>query len=89
MDVFTFHGLAEELATRAGIGLSKRHGDQDYWDVELPQALAGAVERLPEHRYDEIVVGEAQDIDGVWWLPLLDLLADRERGRLFVFGDTN
>ncbi len=89
MDVFTFHGLAEELATRAGIGLTKRHGEQDYWDTELPQALADAVEALPEQRYDAIVVDEAQDIDAVWWLPLLDLLADRERGRLFVFGDAN
>ena len=35
------------------------------------------------------MVDEAQDIDAVWWLPLLDLLADREHGRLFVFGDAN
>ncbi len=89
VDVFTFHGLAEELATRASIGLSKRHGEQDYWDTELPQALADAAEALSEHRYDAIVVDEAQDIDAVWWLPLLDLLSDRERGRLFVFGDVN
>jgi hypothetical protein len=89
VDVFTFHGLAEELATRAGVPLNKRHDDPTYFDIDLPQALADAVERLPEHRYDAIVVDEAQDIDAVWWLPLLDLLADRERGRLFVFGDVN
>jgi hypothetical protein len=89
VDVFTFHGLAEELATRAGVTLNKRHDDPTYFDVDLPQALADAVERLPEHRYDAVVVDEAQDIDAVWWLPLLDLLADREHGRLFVFGDAN
>ena len=89
VDVFTFHGLAEELATRAGLAISKRHADADYFDVELPQALADAAAAMPEHRYDAIVVDEAQDIDSVWWLPLLDLLADPERGVLFVFGDAN
>ena len=89
VDVFTFHGLAEELATRAGVTLNKRHADPAYFDVDLPQALADGVERLPGHRYDAIVVDEAQDIDAVWWLPLLDLLADRDHGRLFVFGDAN
>ena len=89
VDVFTFHGLAEELATRASVPLNKRHADPTYYDVDLPQALADAIDRLPEHRYDAIVVDEAQDIDAVWWLPLLDLLADRGRGRLFVFGDAN
>ena len=89
VDVFTFHGLAEELATRAGLTISKRHADADYFDVELPQALSDAAAAMPEHRYDAIVVDEAQDIDSVWWLPLLDLLADPERGVLFVFGDAN
>ena len=89
VDVFTFHGLAEELATRAGLAISKRHADADYFDVELPQALSDAAAAMPEHRYDAIVVDEAQDIDSVWWLPLLDLLADPERGVLFVFGDAN
>ena len=44
---------------------------------------------MPEHRHEAIVIGEAQDIDSVWWLPLLELLADAERGVLFVFGDAN
>jgi hypothetical protein len=89
VDVFTFHGLAEELASHAGLSLNKRHSDPAYFDVDLPQALADAAERLPAHRYDAIVVDEAQDIDAVWWLPLLDLLADAARNSLYVFGDTN
>ncbi len=89
VDVFTFHGLAEELATRAGLPISRRRDQPAYWDEELPQALSDAAAAMPEHRYDAIVVDEAQDIDSVWWLPLLDLLADPSRGPLFVFGDAN
>jgi hypothetical protein len=51
----------------------------EYEGVELPHGLAGATERLPEHRYGAIVVDEAQDIDAVWWLPLLDLLEESRR----------
>jgi superfamily I DNA/RNA helicase len=57
--------------------------------VELPQALADAIERLREHRYDAIVVDETQDIDAVWWLSLLDLVADPARGIPYVFDDAN
>ncbi len=89
VDVFTFHGLAEELAARAGIQTSKHRDQPAYWDTELPQALADAAKALPAHRYDAIVVDEAQDIDSVWWLPLLDLLGDPEHGSLYVFGDAN
>jgi hypothetical protein len=30
-----------------------------------------------------------RDLDSVWRLPLLDLLRDRERGIVYVFGDAN
>ena len=51
--------------------------------------LDRAIGVLPEDRYDAIVVDEGQDIDSVWWLPLLDLLRDREHGIVYVFGDAN
>jgi superfamily I DNA/RNA helicase len=38
---------------------------------------------------DAIVVDEAQDLDAVWWLPLLDLLRDRTHRIVYVFGDAN
>jgi len=86
--VRTFHGLAEELGTEAGlIGPDPAH-DTAYFD-ELPNVLDAALARLPAPRFDAIVVDEGQDLDAVWWLPLLDLLRDPRRGIVYVFGDAN
>ena len=48
-----------------------------------------ALRTLPEPRFDAIVVDEGQDLDSVWWLPLLDLLRDPATGIVYVFGDAN
>jgi hypothetical protein len=86
--VTTFHRLAEQLGTEAGlIGPNPAH-DTAYFD-SMPDVLDEALKALPEHRYDAIVVDEGQDLDAVWWIPLLDLLRDRERGIVYVFGDAN
>ncbi|MGH2379783.1 MAG: AAA family ATPase, partial [Candidatus Limnocylindria bacterium] len=86
--VSTFHRLSERLGQEAGlVGPDPAH-DTAYFDG-LPDVLDRALSALPEHRYDAIVVDEGQDLDAVWWLPLLDLLRDRERGIVYVFGDAN
>jgi superfamily I DNA/RNA helicase len=86
--VRTFHGLAEALGQEAGLIGPDPARDAAYFD-DLPNVLDRALTLLPEHRYDAIVVDEGQDLDAVWWLPLLDLLRDRERGIVYVFGDVN
>ena len=57
--------------------------------IRWPGLLDLALATRPEHRYDAVVVDEGQDLDQEWWLPLLDLLRDRERGIVYVFGDAN
>jgi superfamily I DNA/RNA helicase len=85
--VSTFHRLAERLGQEAGlIGAMPTH-DAAYFDG-LPDIL-DRVLRGGGPRFDAIVVDEGQDLDSVWWLPLLDLLRDRERGIVYVFGDAN
>jgi hypothetical protein len=80
--------LAERLWQEAGlIGQEPAH-DAAYFEG-LPDVLDGALKVLPEHRYDAIVVDEGQDLDSVWWLPLLDLLRDPAQGIVYVFGDAN
>jgi superfamily I DNA/RNA helicase len=84
----TFHRLAERLGQEAGlIGPEPAH-DAAYFDG-MPDVLDRALKVLPEHRYDAIVVDEGQDLDSVWWLPLLDLLRDPAQGIVYVFGDAN
>src|SRR5690606_2318225 len=86
--VSTFHGLAERLGTEAGLIGPDPARDTAYFDG-LPDVLDRALQALPGHRFDAIVVDEGQDLDQEWWLPLLDLLRDRERGIVYVFGDAN
>ncbi len=86
--VSTFHRLAERLGAEAGlIGPNPTH-DAAYFDG-LPDVLDRALRLLPQHRYDAIVVDEGQDLDSVWWLPLLDLLRDPATGIVYVFADAN
>ena len=86
--VSTFHRLAERLGQKAGlIGPDPAH-DTAYFDA-LPDVLDRALSTLEAPRFDAIVVDEGQDLDQVWWIPLLDLLRDRERGIVYVFGDAN
>lgn len=86
--VSTFHRLAETIGQAAGLIGPKPAHDTAYFD-ELPNVLDAALKTQPAPRFDAIVVDEAQDFDSVWWLPLLDLLRDRERGIVYVFGDAN
>ena len=86
--VSTFHRLAETLGQAAGLIGTDPARDTPYFDT-LPEVLDRALGMLPAHRYDAIVVDEGQDLDSVWWLPLLDLLRDAERGIVYVFGDAN
>jgi len=55
----------------------------------LPDVLDRALRAVPEPRFDAIVVDEGQDLDSVWWLPLLDLLRRPATGIVYVFGDAN
>jgi nuclease-like protein len=62
--------------------------DDAFWEVELPRvmtALAGDLS--PGHRFDSIVVDEAQDFAESWWTPLVGALRDEERGGLYAYSD--
>lgn len=59
-----------------------------FWEHDLPQQMAELAGQLaPGHRYDSIVVDEAQDFADAWWDPLLAALKDEESGGLYVFSD--
>lgn len=59
-----------------------------FWEHDLPRQMVELAAQLePGHRYDSIVVDEAQDFADAWWDPLLAALRDEESGGLYVFSD--
>lgn len=60
-----------------------------FFDQQLPEALLEATDRLPDLRYDAIVVDEAQDFMDGWWMPLQYLLHDPDGGIFYIFYDDN
>lgn len=96
-DVMSFHELCGRMANRAGVDLgtgmemytSSPHDAREFYSAILPEALMRSMERLPEERYDAIVVDEGQDFLPEWWIPLELCLRDIEKGVLYVFYDDN
>jgi ATP:corrinoid adenosyltransferase len=97
-DVHTFHDLARKLSREAGLPF-RVPDDADekrrFWAEEAPSLLAQAADRMPERRWDSIVVDEAQDFREYWWLAIEKLLADpapstnATAGALWLFYDPN
>ena len=86
--VRTFHALCLELAARAG--LAERipaQPTQAFYEDEAPRLLAAALARLPDERWDAVIVDEAQDFRAAWWGPTRALLRDDAAGRLLCFLD--
>src|SRR5690606_28431437 len=81
----TFHAFGQQWGAPDG-----DRKDSAFWEEELPALMADLVEELPEgHKYDDVVVDEAQDFADSWWRPVLGALRDEEAGGLYVFADEN
>ncbi|HYO33348.1 MAG TPA: NERD domain-containing protein [Nocardioidaceae bacterium] len=84
-----FVGSFAELGRTWGAPRGDR-SNNEFWEVDLPRlmtALAGSLD--PGHRFDSIVVDEAQDFADSWWTPVMAALRDEERGGLYVYSDEN
>ena len=84
-----FHSLGRQWGAAEGPDESIRNEDtSQFWEHELPrQMLEMAQTLLPGHRFDSIVIDEAQDFADDWWDPILACLRDPESGGLYVFSD--
>ncbi|RDH76911.1 nuclease [Mycolicibacterium moriokaense] len=59
-----------------------------FWEHDLPLQMAElAMDLALGHRFDSIVVDEAQDFADSWWEPILIALKDPDEGGLYVFTD--
>lgn len=86
--VRTFHAHCLELAERAGLrACIPAQPTQAFYEDEAPRLLAEALQRLPDERWDAVVVDEAQDFRASWWAPTRALLRDQAAGAFFCFLD--
>jgi hypothetical protein len=84
-----FHALGVQWGARQGPDESLRTEETvQFWEHDLPRQMAElAMELEPGHRFDSIVVDEAQDFADSWWEPMLIALKDPDEGGLYVFTD--
>jgi hypothetical protein len=84
-----FHALGVRWGAPEGPDESLRTEQTvQFWEHDLPLQMADLAAQLePGHRFDSIVVDEAQDFADAWWDPLLAAVKDDETGGLYVFTD--
>lgn len=84
-----FHALGVQWGAPEGPDEALRTEETvRFWEQDLPLHMAYLAAQLePGHRFDSIVVDEAQDFADAWWDPLLAALRDPVDGGLYVFTD--
>ena len=83
--VGTFHSFGQQWGAAEG-----DRTDSEFWEERLPAEMADLAAALPDkHKFDAVIVDEAQDFADSWWTPVLRSLRDEEDGGLFVYSDEN
>ena len=84
-----FHDLGKQWGAPEGPDESIASVETaQFWEHDLPLQMAElAMELEHGHRFDSIVVDEAQDFADSWWEPLLIALKDPDKGGIYVFTD--
>lgn len=84
-----FHDLGKTWGAPEGPDEALNNDDTvQFWEHDLPAQMTDLAAQLePGHRFDAIVVDEAQDFADAWWDPLLGALKDDETGGLYLFTD--
>lgn len=83
--VGTFHEFGKQWGAPDG-----DREDSTFWEERLPRLMADLASDLPDtHKYDAVIVDEAQDFADSWWSPVLKALRDEEQGGLHVYSDEN
>lgn len=84
-----FHDLGKMWGAPEGPDESIASAEtSQFWEHDLPLQMAELAMELDHgHRFDSIVVDEAQDFADSWWEPLLIALKDPDDGGIYVFTD--
>ncbi|MGB6183282.1 MAG: NERD domain-containing protein [Rhodococcus sp. (in: high G+C Gram-positive bacteria)] len=84
-----FHALGRAWGAAAGPDESVRtEASVRFWEEDLPDQMARLAAGLEHgHRFDSVVIDEAQDFADAWWRPVVESLRDPERGGIYLFSD--
>lgn len=91
-EVNTYHSLCGDLAKRAGLPdepYLKGMTDPKFYREVAPNRLVEALEKLPDARYDAVIVDEGQDFNTEWWVSIEYLFSISNQRILYVFYDPN
>ena len=84
-----FHALGSAWGAAEGPAESERNAAAaQFFEHDLPAQMLELANGLPDgHRFDSVVIDEAQDFADSWWEPLLAAMRDPETGGIYVFSD--
>lgn len=88
--VSTFHSLCDSLSKSAGLPWPTAPAGPDaqaFWRDQASALLLQALDRLPDERFDAVIVDEAQDFHEYWWIAVERLLRRPKEDVLWVFFD--
>ncbi len=91
LEVLTFHQLTHHMIRRSGLPTDPQKDFNKYVADLLQDSLDRLRKRPNAHvdLYDAVIVDEGQDFQDEWWIPLPDLLKDRDNGIIYIFFDDN
>lgn len=87
LTIRNYHKLCAEWVKRAGIPWPNAGNDPAFWKHKAPRLFEQALDRLPNDRFDAVVVDEGQDFESDWWDGLELVNRNMTDGSLFVFLD--
>ena len=84
-----FIGTFHQLGSDWGV-VAEQDAPSIWWTDTAPELMTTAAQQLPDgHKFDALVVDEAQDFADNWWTPLLAALRHPETARIATFRDDN
>jgi hypothetical protein len=87
-DVHHFHELCHQLCQQAGIEFKvQQQATAQFWDEDIPEKAMQALEKLPQRRWQSLVIDEGQDFRESWWIVALSLLQDEPNDPIAIFYD--
>jgi hypothetical protein len=95
VQIESFFSLCRKVVMRAELPWNPPReidAQSTFWTKTAPVLFDEALGKLPPQafeRYDGIIIDEGQDFHPDWWIPLMLMLKDPDRGRLCIFSDVD